>query len=167
MPERWRVSILILLDYLFLYWAGVSPYTSPSGLFQSLFYWITYSYFYLYSLSYCSFTVSILILLDYLFLFQQVCRLQEVLFFVSILILLDYLFLYTCSSSLKAVYLSFNPYFTGLPILINGDRAVYVDGQGCFNPYFTGLPILIRSVGKTFYLLLLQSFFQTLKSSFS
>ena len=36
----------------------------------------------------------------------------------------------------------------------------------CFNPYFTGLPILIRSVEKTFYLLLLQSFFQTLKSSF-
>ena len=34
------------------------------------------------------------------------------------------------------------------------------------NPYFIGLPILIRSVEKILYLLLLQNFFQTLKSTF-
>ena len=62
---------------------------------------------------------------------------------------------------------SFNPYFTGLPILIRGLFEVIVFLILGFNPYFTGLPILIRSVEKTFYLLLLQSFFQTLKSSFS
>ena len=37
---------------------------------------------------------------------------------------------------------SFNPYFTGLPILINrksGDTKCILS----FNPYFTGLPILM------------------------
>ena len=61
---------------------------------------------------------------------------------VSILILLDYLFLFRM----------FNP----------GSQ----DAGGGLNPYFIGLPILIRSVEKALYLLLLQNFFQTLKSTF-
>ena len=41
------------------------------------------------------------------------------------------------------VVMSFNPYFTGLPILINETpNGTWVDFI-CFNPYFTGLPILI------------------------
>ena len=43
---------------------------------------------------------------------------------------------------------------------------VIVATVASFNPYFIGLPILIRSVEKALYLLLLQNFFQTLKSSF-
>ena len=37
---------------------------------------------------------------------------------------------------------SFNPYFTGLPILIAVSLAIK-NTIDCFNPYFTGLPILI------------------------
>ena len=87
-------------------------------LFQSLFYWITYSY---------SAWVH----------FEDLTMTG-----VSILILLDYLFLW-------------------------GTRN-YKDSTitRSFNPYFIGLPILIRSVEKALYLLLLQNFFQTLKSSF-
>ena len=38
--------------------------------------------------------------------------------------------------------MGFNPYFTGLPILI---KSIFIGTQirWCFNPYFTGLPILI------------------------
>ena len=111
---------------------------------------------------------------------------------VSILILLDYLFLLiTSDTESKIENEGLNPYFTGLSILINGIRGWFdeekyksqslfywiiysYDWQGSIsclnkdglNPYFTGLSILIRSVKKAFYLLLLQSFFQTLKSSF-
>ena len=38
---------------------------------------------------------------------------------------------------------SFNPYFTGLPILIEFDAKDLIE-VGSFNPYFTGLPILIN-----------------------
>ena len=42
--EKWsRVSILILLDYLFLSLVNI-PLEKYSTLFQSLFYWIIYSY---------------------------------------------------------------------------------------------------------------------------
>ena len=41
---------------------------------------------------------------------------------------------------------------------------LYLDTS--LNPYFIGLSILIRSVEKALYLLLLQNFFQTLKSTF-
>ena len=114
-----QVSILILLDYLFLftragctnsfiskgfqslfYWitysytaSGCAPSPSPRP-FQSLFYWITYSYSLItWEESTLKLNVSILILLDYLFLldFNTLCiKIKRK---VSILILLDYLFL--------------------------------------------------------------------------
>ena len=41
------------------------------------------------------------------------------------------------------VFAGFNPYFTGLPILIRFLMELDRQLQACFNPYFTGLPILI------------------------
>ena len=38
---------------------------------------------------------------------------------------------------------SFNPYFIGLPILINLFLYAWIGVIGGFNPYFIGLPILI------------------------
>ena len=38
---------------------------------------------------------------------------------------------------------SFNPYFTGLPILIHDVAEKRISNLHGFNPYFTGLPILI------------------------
>ena len=38
----------------------------------------------------------------------------------------------------------FNPYFTGLPILICKKLYQTRKGRNGFNPYFTGLPILIE-----------------------
>ena len=61
------VSILILLDYLFLY-IPRHKYTNYKEVFQSLFYWITYSYKLEQEFSAEDLIVSILILLDYLFL---------------------------------------------------------------------------------------------------
>ena len=61
------VSILILLDYLFLSLRKVMD-QNFNGLFQSLFYWITYSYRCMNKLLHLITKVSILILLDYLFL---------------------------------------------------------------------------------------------------
>ena len=111
------VSILILLDYLFLSciiiililfsWSGLNPYFIGLPILimyhyysyivllkwsQSLFYWITYSYNFLF------YVISI-------------------------------------SSSL-------NPYFIGLPILITSKYSIG-DLYECLNPYFIGLPILI------------------------
>ena len=67
-PEL-AVSILILLDYLFLY----DTNTLLHRLFkksQSLFYWIIYSYVGKFSsVKFIIYLVSILILLDYLFLY--------------------------------------------------------------------------------------------------
>ena len=63
-------------------------------LFQSLFYWITYSYISIENVTSASGLVSILILLDYLFLFS--------IYWIK-----------------TGCYLCFNPYFTGLPILIS------------------------------------------------
>jgi len=89
-----KVSILILLDYLFLL-EGTYLIINLKCMFQSLFYWITYSY--------------------------------EL-----------YKIFYRENSK------SFNPYFTGLPILIIL-AAIQVNDREIesFNPYFTGLPILI------------------------
>ena len=61
--------------------------------FQSLFYWIIYSYNYGKRLSGSAKGVSILILLDYLFLYFGTCLTTRKIYVVSILILLDYLFL--------------------------------------------------------------------------
>ena len=44
---------------------------------------------------------------------------------------------------------SFNPYFTGLPILITNPFFFIAIDFSCFNPYFTGLPILINYVYKS------------------
>ena len=95
-----------------------SSYHRTSRKSQSLFYWIIYSYTNRqYALNIKGDRVSILILLDYLFLYA--------------LVTID---------RLNKIY--------------------------CLNPYFIGLSILIRSVEKALYLLLLQNFFQTLKSTF-
>ena len=112
-----EVSILILLDYLFLSKSSLEV-SDEVVKFQSLFYWITYSYTY----TTCNkhrcdsgfnpyFTglpililtgnteglskkeVSILILLDYLFLLKNKAEEAVEGGVVSILILLDYLFL--------------------------------------------------------------------------
>ena len=110
-------------------------------LFQSLFYWITYSYAITIAWGvrltngFNPYFIGLPILIAIIDTFD--IRYND----VSILILLDYLFL-----SLNFRPKGYNP-----------------DG---FNPYFIGLPILIRSVEKALYLLLLQNFFQTLKSSF-
>ena len=91
MIERSRVSILILLDYLFLF------RDREGGLlwkeFQSLFYWITYSY--------------------HFHQFWQVLQIK----FQSLFYWITY---------------SYNP-----------DYYLEIKGEECFNPYFTGLPILI------------------------
>ena len=111
--------------------------------FQSLFYWITYSYAAIsLSKSNASLLVSILILLDYLFLsrrFRSLRRRRN----VSILILLDYLFLSSILICLLVFSLSFNPYFIGLPILIRKHALDNYSKDSSFNPYFIGLPILI------------------------
>ena len=71
-------------------------------------------------------------------------RLLRFLLLVSILILLDYLFLFSYYFVFWEFSLrSFNPYFTGLPILIQMDPGMYPVYPEGFNPYFTGLPILI------------------------
>ena len=63
--------------------------------------------------------VSILILLDYQFLFQIVAAAPSVLRMVSILILLDYQFLFESErGDYMDKLIGFNPYFTGLSILI-------------------------------------------------
>ena len=64
---------------------------------------------------------------------------------VSILILLDYLFLFGRLLIVTAIQVdSFNPYFTGLPILIiKVPIQIASAAIASFNPYFTGLPILI------------------------
>ena len=85
--------------------------------FQSLFYWITYSYFSYIPRRFIYGVVSILILLDYLFLFRLQITSKEN-YIVSILILLDYLFLSDTPTTADDNDECFNPYFTGLPILI-------------------------------------------------
>ena len=138
------VSILILLDYLFLFFTSSIQSSHSLNMSQSLFYWIIYSYLQIVVKSLLLFNVSILILLDYLFLSpfvrterfvhpfclnpyftglsilivlrQELC---QILHTVSILILLDYLFLsYLSSNNISYADGSLNPYFTGLSILI-------------------------------------------------
>ena len=135
------------------------------GRSQSLFYWITYSYKKYWGYRSILKIVSILILLDYLFLwgsFKAGLRgwygLNPYFIGLPILILIYECFCYFLNG--------LNPYFIGLPILINYDIASSTTIRGSLNPYFIGLPILIRSVEKALYLLLLQNFFQTLKSTF-
>ena len=114
-------------------------------MFQSLLYWISYSY---------GGIVAVLL----------------VLFAVSILIILDFLFLSEIEAFMEQGLHSFNPYYTGFPILIKcipQSRWSYLkfqsllywisysyhknnrDGkrsEGSFNPYYTGFPILILNL---------------------
>ena len=46
-------------------------------------------------------------------------------------------------STITMHLMGFNPYFTGLPILIYFSLSFRPEGYNRFNPYFTGLPILI------------------------
>ena len=98
-----NVSILILLDYLFLlemitkFFEGLDI-----PLSQSLFYWIIYSYEMSLMETNTLKKVSILILLDYLFLSSVNQKQKLRLLLVSILILLDYLFLlHGCDNQLS------------------------------------------------------------------
>ena len=63
---------------------------------------------------------------------------------VSILILLDYLFLYEVRNFFNVISEGgLNPYFIGLPILIEENGEILFEDNFCLNPYFIGLPILI------------------------
>ena len=108
-PYFTGLSILIYIEYIRKY---------IRKWFQSLFYWIIYSYIMLRSRieNYVD-MVSILILLDYLFLlsFEDTTGRTVA---VSILILLDYLFLWGGYFFLFLINYCFNPYFTGLSILM-------------------------------------------------
>ena len=65
---------------------------------------------------------------------------------VSILILLDYLFLSLHSHlNREKRRVRLNPYFIGLPILIFKEIVEEAAPQTSLNPYFIGLPILIFS----------------------
>ena len=99
-------SILPMLPSMFqslFYWITYSYaylfeyYYYMKMLFQSLFYWITYSYRPLPTgITGNGMLVSILILLDYLFLYEHEAEQAAKIFEqVSILILLDYLFLWS------------------------------------------------------------------------
>ena len=137
------VSILILLDYLFL---SLSSY-----------------WFWTISSCFNPYFTGLPILIR-----RKTYKERKFFLRVSILILLDYLFLYQYYDEItKHIQQGFNPYFTGLPILIrrnkiyNGDPlrvsililldylflfgriGLILDLPDCFNPYFTGLPILI------------------------
>ena len=89
--------------------------------FQSLFYWITYSY------PFPIFPKDILA-----FRFNP--------YFTGLPILIS------CQDIKDYIPISFNPYFTGLPILIIIEN-IKKYGVERFNPYFTGLPILILTSG--------------------
>ena len=128
------VSILILLDYLFLFLKEKRKDIRTIQS-QSLFYWITYSYDANIEDSRYGYIVSILILLDYLFLLDQqrytsgssICRSQSLFYWitysyrfnnckkremanVSILILLDYLFLSVLSRK-PSIYYCYRIFF--------------------------------------------------------
>ena len=111
-------------------------------MFQSLFYWITYSYYLQFShnlplfLGFNPYFTGLPILIDtgyhihiygieFQSLFYWITYSYEIeeaadatFEEVSILILLDYLFLLTIKNFLNGNTEGFNPYFTGLPILI-------------------------------------------------
>ena len=94
----------------------------PTGItgFQSLFYWITYSYTYIVHLAPA----------------EKLPVFQSLFYWITYSYVNDFFYLSFSNDS------GFNPYFIGLPILIlvkimNGNF------EGRFNPYFIGLPILI------------------------
>ena len=112
------VSILILLDYLFLLARG-SQERFEDKLSQSLFYWIIYSYF----------TGS-----------RSSSRRNAGLnpYFIGLSILI-----HTTKSLVFRYIDSLNPYFIGLSILIIYRLFPRLFYSG-LNPYFIGLSILIR-----------------------
>ena len=116
-----EVSILILLDYLFL--LTTHNFSDIDNI-----------------------KVSILILLDYLFL-SLVLKIAVTAIMVSILILLDYLFLLGGpNDSTVYSFVGLNPYFIGLPILMDQQRYTSETNVWSLNPYFIGLPILINTI---------------------
>ena len=166
MTLRLQVSILILLDYLFLwcppkredfiicclnpYFTGLSilillrpSFSENIGrLSQSLFYWIIYSYSLQSNPLKDYQDVSILILLDYLFLlYLALCdKLSSVL---SQSLFYWIIYSYSLMRSYVVIDVScLNPYFTGLSILIITAYIIRYDSLS-LNPYFTGLSILI------------------------
>ena len=88
-------------------------------MFQSLFYWITYSY-----------------------LVKGIQYLPSVNSFNPYFIGLPILIILQSGNATDEMD-GFNPYFIGLPILITIRPAKKVNVTS-FNPYFIGLPILIR-----------------------
>ena len=163
------VSILILLDYLFLlvnmppqriqdtlslnpYFTGLSILITIKvernffkGLSQSLFYWIIYSYPRQRHRGSKPRTTSQSLFYWIIYSYRRqiwTCILS--LFKVSILILLDYLFLYVPSSM-------FTETCSTVSILILLDYlflffsscSLKANLAACLNPYFTGLSILI------------------------
>ena len=112
------VSILILLDYLFLLVVNSSP-PLLSWAFQSLFYWITYSYKPTWSISLRRRLFQSLfywITYSYGWSKQSTTSLKKL--FQSLFYWITYSYYHT--NPLKISYgAGFNPYFIGLPILIS------------------------------------------------
>ena len=88
--------------------------------FQSLFYWITYSYTVSYGMKISKETTfqSLFYWITYSYTLREYCDAYNFPM-VSILILLDYLFLLVDLGNMLKSLESFNPYFIGLPILIS------------------------------------------------
>ena len=162
------VSILILLDYLFLFrqqfWRRLRR-----RRFQSLFYWITYSYYYhnftfgnkSHSFNPYFTGLPILIAKELIEIGVPALKFQSLFYWItysyhkdrrsSLKIInrfqsLFYWITYSYPEEVEEEITlegGFNPYFTGLPILIFKTRPPHRKRQPSFNPYFTGLPILI------------------------
>ena len=127
------VSILILLDYLFL-----TPIFRCSRvrfrMFQSLFYWITYSYYSLkgfelkFGAGFNPYFTGLPILIK-----RNLRRSGMTSMFQSLFYWITYSYLgYTLGTVYKNM--GFNPYFTGLPILIvlSRKRSIYY----CYRIFF-------------------------------
>ena len=141
----------------------------PVYRFQSLFYWILFSYFCMVHSLYLSFRVSILILLDSILLYMQMLGMLQKILSVSILILLDSILLLLCSCCPPAYYSCFNPYSIGFyslienlmklkkeqkkvsililldSILLSLKKGTILLSKYGFNPYSIGFYSLIRS----------------------
>ena len=122
-----KFSILILLDYLFLLGTdGFNLYLRE--IFNPYFTGLPILIHLEFNQYYKAVEISILILLDYLFLLLVGIYNDERKQTISILILLDYLFLLLQQLKNTVANIEyFNPYFTGLPILIPHEDSTFVD----------------------------------------
>ena len=113
-------------------------------MFQSLFYWITYSYFNNIdsgintTSGFNPYFIGLPILIS-----AEDISAMEILKkkFQSLFYWITYS--YNLSHKFDSIICCFNPYFIGLPILINIISPQHFLQIPCFNPYFIGLPILI------------------------